>query len=295
MTGETEAACGYRFTRAGAPQPTCGLPLEPRCQESPRHCYWHCSCHDVAEEKRTSPDVKSRLEKAVQEGAHLEGAYLWGAQLQGASLWAAHLEDAMLMEAQLQGARLSDAQLDGATVYGIGLDRSTQCESTAWGTPREEIDHVWRHAAAVFHTLREHYRESGNEQRMDEFYIREARCRHLAQHGWPRRAIWQVHRVVWGYGAIPCLVFAWMAFLVLVFGLVVFPVIGVNVPASGAAVSHSVVDGLALSLITFSTLGYGNTYPASKFGQMLAGFEAMLAMVLVAMFVVSLTRRYVRG
>ncbi len=55
------------------------------------------------------------------------------------------------------------------------------------------------------------------------------------------------------------------------------------------------MDGLALSLVTFATLGYGNTYPASRVGEMLAGLEAMLSMVLVAMFVVSLARKYVRG
>jgi len=199
------------------------------------------------------------------------------------------------MEAQLQGARLADAQLDRAALYRISLDRSTQCESTVWGTPKEEADRLWGHAASVFHTLREHYRETGNERRMEEFYVREARCRHLAQHSPARRAAWHLHRIVWGYGSIPWLLFAWMAVLVILFGLVVFPVIGVSVPGSSPVVSHKLVDGLALSLVTFATLGYGNTYPASKLGEILAGLEAMLAMVLVAMFVVSLTRKYVRG
>jgi len=249
----------------------------------------------VASEKRTSPDLKPRLEKAVQDRVHLEGAFLWGAQLQSANLWAAHLQNAMLMEAQLQGARLADAQLDGAALYRMSLNRATQCESTVWGTPREENDQVWAHAAAVFHTLREHYRETGNERRMEHFYVREARSRHLAQHGWARRTAWHLHRLLWGYGAIPWLLFAWMAFIVLVFGLAVFPLIGISVPDTASSTSHSVVDGLALSLVTFATLGYGNTYPASKVGEILAGIEAMFAMVLVAMFVVSLTRKYVRG
>jgi Na+/H+ antiporter NhaC len=52
---------------------------------------------------------------------------------------------------------------------------------------------------------------------------------------------------------------------------------------------------MALSLVSFATLGYGNRFPASKLGEMLGGLEAMLSMILVAMFVVSLTRKYVRG
>ncbi len=295
MTGDQDARCTYPFTHPSAPQPTCGLPSEPRCGETPQHCYWHCTCHDVTSEKRTSPDLKSRLEQAVQDGAHLEGAFLWGAQLQRANLWAAHLQNAVLMEAQLQGARLSDAQLDGAALHRISIDRSTQCESTVWGTPKEEKDQLWAHAAAVFHTLREHYRETGNERRMEHFYVREARARHLAQRTWPRRAAWHLHRLLWGYGAIPWLLFAWMAFIVLLFGLLIFPAIGIHLPHPTSSVSHSLLDGLALSLVTFATLGYGNTYPASRLGEILAGIEAMSAMVLVAMFVVSLTRKYVRG
>jgi hypothetical protein len=246
----------------------------------------------VVEEKRASADLKARLEEVVADHVHLEGAYLWGAQLQGANLWAARLQNAVLMDAHLQGARLTDARLEGATLYRIVLDRTTECETTTWGTPREEIEGHWQHAASVFHTLREHYRQSGSERRMDEFYVREARCRHLAQHGWARRMVWHLHRVVWGYGAIPWLLFGWMAVVVLLFGLAIFPVIGVT---DSAATSHRVVDGMALSLVTFATLGYGNSYPASKAGEMLAGIEAMLSMVLVAMFVVSLARKYVRG
>jgi hypothetical protein len=98
--------------------------------------------------------------------------------------------------------------------------------------------------------------------------------------------------VVWGYGAIPWLLFAWMAALVLLFGLAIFPWIGVS---DSAATSYSVVDGMALSLVSFATLGYGNRFPASRLGEMLGGLEAMLSMILVAMFVVSLTRKYVRG
>ncbi len=292
MTESKGEGCGHRFAAPGAPRESCALEVEPRCEEQSPHCYWHCSCPDVAEEKRTSSDLRARLERAVQEHTYLEGAHLWGAQLQGADLWAARLHNAMLMDAQLQGARLTDAQLGGSTLYRARLDRDTECETTVWGTPREEVERQWEHAATVYHALREHYRESGNERRMEEFYIRESRCRHLGQHGWLRRMVWHPHRLLWGYGAMPSLLFAWMAALVLLFGLAVFPAVGVT---DSASVSHSVVDGMALSLVTFATLGYGNTYPASKLGQMLAGIEAMLAMVLAAMFVVSLTRKYVRG
>jgi hypothetical protein len=291
----TEAAhdgCGYSFSSADAPRPTCGLDVETRCDEEPRHCYWHCSCTDVVEEKRTQSGVGERLAEAVQEQAHLEGAQLWGADLRGADLWAARLQDAMLMDAQLQGARLTDAQLQGASLYRAGIDRATECENSIWGTPREEIEGHWEQAAAIFHSLREHYRESGNERRTEEYYIREMRCLHLAQHGLGRRMVWHLHRVLWGYGAIPWLLLAWMVALVLAFGLVIFPVIGVT---DSTSISHSVVDGLALSLVTFPTLGYGNRHPASRMGEMLGGLEGLLSMILVAMFVVSLTRKYVRG
>lgn len=239
------------------------------------------------------------LARGTMTFANLEDAHLWRARLPGASLTSASLQRADLRRARLDGAGLLGAILDGASLAEIRLDGWSACETTVWGTPKEEVTGSWREAAGVFYSLRRHYSDTGDHRRADEFYIRELRCRHLAQGAWMRGTVWALHRLLWGYGAMPWLLCAWMILLVTLFGLLLFPWVGITssqpslVPAWDA-VSHDAIQGLALSLVTFATLGYGNRYPASELGEVLAGIESILAMLLVSMFVVSLTRKYSR-
>ena len=64
---------------------------------------------------------RAHLEGAELEGAHLEGAILLGAHLEGAELGEAHLEGAHLKEADLEGATLLGAHLEGAHLEGAYL------------------------------------------------------------------------------------------------------------------------------------------------------------------------------
>ncbi len=56
--------------------------------------------------------------------AKLQGAKLWGANLQGANLVKANLEGANLVEANLQGAKLGAANLEGANLWRANLQRA---------------------------------------------------------------------------------------------------------------------------------------------------------------------------
>ena len=89
---------------------------------------------------------------------------------------------------------------------------------------------------------------------------------------------------------VPSNVLGWMGFVVLVWTLL-FWISGVQVADSGH--THSLGNALTLSLITFSTLGYGNWHPASGWGHLLAGIEALLGVLLSAAFLVSLATKYV--
>jgi hypothetical protein len=265
----------------------------------------------------------ANLEGAILVGADLRNAFLDEAQLQDANLSGADLRKAHMAEARLQGAKLEGALLNGAWLTRIQLDRYSRCGPTNWGTPWEEapppeLDPFpprWWAAADVFRILRQHYHESGFYAREDEFYIREMHCRRtsdveatrsmprkealLSRRGWRmwgRRMAWSIHSFVWGYGVDPWRTLRRMVACVGLFA-VVFWATGVRDfdLCAGQMVSHSFGHALVLSLITFGTLGYGNRWPASLSGEALAGVEAVLAMLLMAMFVVSLARKYVRG
>jgi len=233
----------------------------------------------------------ARLEGAELTKANLQEACLVDAQLQGAQLRHARLLGADLRRAQLGWADLSEARMDGAALAEIEMNRWSRCASVDWGTPREEREEHWDDAASVFRALKEHYRETGNYRRADECYVREARCWHRS-HRWWKRALLVPHQAAWGYGAVPWLLLVPMVLTILLFGLVVFPCTGMNIPTGN---EPRLMPGIALSLVTFGTLGYGNRFPASEVGEMLAGVEAIIATLLSAMFVVALARKYIRG
>jgi len=60
---------------------------------------------------------------------------------------------------------------------------------------------------------------------------------------------------------------------------------------------YSFVDGLYFSTITFTTLGFGDMYPAPEHlpTRLVAMFEALSGACLMALFVVGLSKRYSRG
>jgi hypothetical protein len=241
-----------------------------------------------------APLPAALLARANLRRAILRAAVLVLADLHDASLISAQLQGAHLEEADLRGANLELAALDGASLHSVTMDRGTKCDSTEWGAPREEMGKHWRAAAGIFRGLSEHYREVGNRARADEFGIREARCLHLLQPRWKRWTAGALNRVLWGYGFLPWLLPLWMLAVMVAFGVAALPCVGIA-GAPPNAISHGVVDGLALSAVTFATLGYGNRYPASRLGEVLAGGEAVAAMLLVSMFVVALARKYVRS
>jgi len=55
----------------------------------------------------------------------------------------------------------------------------------------------------------------------------------------------------------------------------------------------SFFDGLYFSVVTFTTLGYGDFSPKPEY-RLLAGAEAVIGAALMAVFIVCLTRKYIR-
>lgn len=105
------------------------------------------------------------------------------------------------------------------------------------------------------------------------------------------RLIWGLHRWLWGYGGTPSRLLIWIG-VTIVASAFVFLGAGIE-KAAGGIVSHSFWDAFTLSLITFSTLGYGDWRPAGYWGHFGAGVESVAGVLLCAAFLVSLATKYV--
>ncbi|MCC6350223.1 MAG: pentapeptide repeat-containing protein [Candidatus Eisenbacteria bacterium] len=254
------------------------------------------------------------LSGAVLDVAYLPGAYLQGTILRGASLRSAHLEAAFCAATDLSGADLMGAHLfgcdfegsvlAGAEFWDAELDNGTRLDGVDWGRDHilaTERKGLHSNAETAYRGLKQHRQDAGDYHAAGEFFYREMESIRR-QLSWRRRLVWTIFfKSLCGYGERPTWTFRWALGVILVWGLVVFPLAGIRNPDATRTVLtwpltlRPFLDGLSLSLITFATLGYGNRYPTGAAGEYLAGCEALLGILLSSLFVVSFAKKVIRG
>jgi uncharacterized protein YjbI with pentapeptide repeats len=254
------------------------------------------------------------LSGANLQGGFLVGAYMEGTILNGSNLREVHLQGAWLGSTNLSGADLTGAHLHGtdfqysclerAELWGAEISNDTRLGGVSWGDDfvlGTEIGKRFNYAEATYRILKQHRQESGDYRAAGEFYFREMECIRKQQTSF-KRILWTIfYKSTCGYGERPTWTFAWAIGVILFWGLLLLPLCGIHNPEGTLTrlawpPNFSVfLDGLSLSLITFATLGYGNRYPASSTGEILAGFEALLGILLASIFVVSFAKKVIRG
>jgi hypothetical protein len=222
------------------------------------------------------------------------GAWLANADLTGANLSGSYLQGANLESASLEGAALWEAEIEGSRL-----------DSVYWGdyVLQYEKQGKFDWEEVTYRTLKQHRESNGDYGTAGEFYFRERECRRK----WHRQYSWWAGtsdlflKLLLGYGERPTWTLWWVGGVILFWGGVVFPLVGIHNPdgttsqLSWPPSLDPFKHGISLSLITFATLGYGNRYPASPLGEFLAGCEAVLGMVLGSIFVASFARKVIRG
>ena len=98
--------------------------------------------------------------------------------------------------------------------------------------------------------------------------------------------------LVWGYGERPFRTFLTGLFLIL-FCAVFYAGFGLVV-VNGAARRIHFLEAPYFSIVTYTTVGYGDYLPADFLTRVFAGGEALSGILLTPIFLVGLTRRYLR-
>ncbi len=97
---------------------------------------------------------------------------------------------------------------------------------------------------------------------------------------------------VWGFGEKPYKAFLSALFMIF-FSSSIFYFSG-GLVYQGNTIVPSYFDSLYFSVITFNTLGYGDYHPIGNF-RLMAMVEALSGLFLVPLFLVALTRKYLRS
>lgn len=232
-------------------------------------------------------------------GADLSNGYLSECNLRGATLTDAVLERAIMTRANLFGATFTGAKLYGAVLADVQLD--TQTTFGDHYTDSYDPDK----AAWMYRQLEQVFRENAFPERAREAYFNRKdlrRQQHWAEGDYGQAVLAAGYGATMRYGESPGRVVGISVTTVVVSALL-YPLSGLTVEKANASSatliaypfdSVGVLTGLGKSLyfsmITFTTLGYGDVQPLG-FGEALATLESFLGALLMALLVFVLGRR----
>jgi hypothetical protein len=253
---------------------------------------------------------------AVVQAANLRGAHLEGALLSKATF---------AVEADLSGATFGDQAYRPWwqfwrrvwSQYHIEDERCARSD-LEWETMRKRNSYLGQFyrptladCEAIYRQLKLAYEQSGDYQKTGEFYVREMEC-NRSQRPRYRRGVMSLMYRLCGYGERPGWVLGWAALALLFFAFLhgafgVCDTQGLHAP--GQPPQYVVGPGIEgpswagfgrwltafyFSVVTFTTLGYGDLRAAPLWGRAAAGTEALIGFVLLSLFLVCIVRKFSR-
>lgn len=251
--------------------------------------------------------------------ARLSGLNFWSAQFSNVNLKGASFSRCLLGLSRFESVYLRDVAFDDCDLYGTDFERchlhgvkfsktslkfctfngcDVDPQSFAGGL-LEEKQGRWALARDIYRALRLNLNAAGDERGSSWAIYQESlmQRRYLRQKG--RRAGWLFSLLVdllWGYGQRPSRLF-FFSLLYLVAYAVVYFFAGIKVgdvcaagPSVPSPAAH-LLDCLYFSVITFTTVGYGDIVPCTTLSRLLAASEAFSGIFIMSLFVTANVRK----
>lgn len=247
-----------------------------------------------------------QLHEADLYRADLRGAHLFALDLRGSSLMKADLRQANLHCADLRDCNLLGARLDEARLDNVIWDRQLLQERLGRECQRagdkDAARQYFEEAEETYRNLRLHLEKAGLFEQAGQFFHREMVMRRLqmpARSG-KRLFSWLVD-LFSGYGEKPLNVVLFSLGLIVACALLYFLVgvrhgdlpLGLALERGWAQNLADLFDCLYYSVVTFTTLGYGDITPHGL-ARPLAAFEAFAGSFTMALFVVVFVKKMTR-
>ncbi|WP_043308112.1 ion channel [Pseudomonas sp. ML96] len=241
------------------------------------------------------------LYRADLQNAHLfaldlRGTSLMKADLRGANLHCADLRDCNLLGVRLEGARLDNVLWDRQLIQER---RGRECQR---GGDANGARQHFEEAEETYRNLRLRLEKAGLFEQAGYFFHREMVMRRLQMPrlSGARMLSWLVD-LFSGYGEKPLNVVLFSIGLILVCGLLYFLVgvrhgdlpLGLALERGLAANLKDLLDCIYYSVVTFTTLGYGDITPHGL-ARPIAAFEAFAGSFTMALFVVVFVKKMTR-
>ena len=252
---------------------------------------------------------------------HLTNTDLSRANLHNAHLYKVDLSGSSLLKADLSGANLHRASLMGCNLLGVNL-KACRLEHVDWGDEicqatlaesviAQEIQDansvekaalLYEEAEEVARNIRKSCERQGVFDIAGDFFHREMQFRRYQLPRFSlRRFVSKGVDIVSGYGEKPERIVLFSAFFIFICSLFYFgfginggsDVIQLNLSLPWTANVYAWLECLYFSVVTFTTLGYGDLSPLGP-SRFFAAMEAFIGSFSLALFVVVFVKKMTR-
>lgn len=266
--------------------------------------------------------IRARLEDVdlvrhgSREGYSLTNADLFRANLQSAHLFHVNFSGASLMKANLMHANLHNANLTRCNLLGAKFE-GAKIENVIWGEQLLQEEKGWQalkehhidksidffqQAEEIYRSLRKVSEFGGLFENAGHFFIKEMRMRRMQKPQFSvERMVSKMVDLFCGYGEKPLRVIGF-SLIVIFTCAVLFAVLGIDDGGNRIQFARSastwenlmaLADCVYFSVITFTTLGYGDLVPIG-FSRMVSAMEAFMGSFTLALFVVVFVKKMTR-
>ncbi len=244
---------------------------------------------------------ESDFYRANMKGAHLFNLKLTDGSLMKANLREANLHCADLTNTNLLGVKLQEAKLDNIDVGEQLHQEITAYQHRKKGESGSAKDN-YEQAEEIYRNLRKCAEEQGLFSLAGHFSYKEVTMRRFLMRKWSVQWVFsKLMDLLWGYGEKPENTIIFSLGLILLCAVLYF-LFGVNYYdetlqfSTSASLSENIKTfsmAIYYSVVTFTTLGYGDITP---FGvtRVFAVIEAFLGSFTIALFVVVFVKRMSR-
>ena len=246
------------------------------------------------------------LRNANLSRAFLHRARMFNVNLSGANLLKAHLEKANLRRATLEGAELLGVFLKDTAMEGIVLGNGgkirneVEAENFLKSGDRVKAMEKYLEAEEIYRNIKTNFKNSGISYDAGIYFYREMTVKRLQMPYSTQRFVSKVVDLSTGYGERPFRIMSFSLVFILLY-CVAFSLLGIHHTTgyfSRLLWGYSALENLAVlydalyySVVTFTTLGYGDYTPVGV-GKAFAMTEAFFGPFLIALFVVTVYKKY---
>lgn len=251
---------------------------------------------------------------AILSGIHFEGATLRHCNFEGGrihdcffenadlsftefkttNLTNCNFQEADMTDVNLRGAKLTNCDFSNTIIKDVLMDTTIVDENTTFGkilkSEKEESFHL---AAIEYKQIKEMYKNSSLHQQADDYHYKEmvTKRKSIPLKNPKRWLAYIFGDLLCKYGISYIRVIAWGVAIIVSFASVEH--LQKSLMYNDSFIETTFSDALYFSLVTFTTLGYGD-FHATGAMRFVAGIESFIGASLISLFTVIVARKIIR-